>query len=607
MTDYSIGGTVMANDQSKAIKEIVEECCSDRSNLMDIAQKVQNRFGYISEESMGHIARALGIPLVEVRDMVSFYTFFSREPTGKSVVRLCNAVVERLHGADLVADTFEKEVGVPFGSTSTDGSISLEYTSCIGMSDQPPSALINGIPVTKICPEDVPGIVKELKGGSKYSPEKAATVLPATLVENNLNKTGPVVFSPQEPGSGIRAALNMSPEDVINTITESRLRGRGGAGFPTGMKWNFCRKSEGKEHYVICNADEGEPGTFKDRVILTEAADLAFEGMTIAGYAIGASQGFMYLRGEFKYLLSSLEQVLNRRRHLGLLGKNIAGRQGFDFDIRIQVGAGAYVCGEESALIESLEGKRGAPRDRPPFPVTRGYMNQPSSVNNVETFCCAARIMEKGAEWFSKIGTKDSTGTKCLSVSGDCAHPGVYEVEYGITIDDLLDLVGAKDTQAVQVGGPSGRCVAPKDFGRSISFEDLPTGGSIIVFSKERDLLEIVRQFTEFFVEESCGWCAPCRVGTTLLLQKLEKILEGRGSKLDLQEIESLGNTVEKMSRCGLGQTAANPILTTLRNFHSLYTAKAKTDEFIPPFDYEKALAVGIQIAGREPVVEEEE
>ncbi|RKX99847.1 MAG: hypothetical protein DRP54_06490, partial [Spirochaetes bacterium] len=358
--------------------------------------------------------------------------------------------------------------------------------------------------------------------------------------------------------------------------------------------------------YIICNADEGEPGTFKDRTILTEVPDLVFEGMTVAGYAIGATEGYMYLRGEYIYLKDYLEQVLERRRELGLLGKNICGKEGFNFDIRIQVGAGAYVCGEESALIESLEGSRGAPRDRPPYPVTSGYMNQPTAVNNVETLCCAARILEKGAEWFASMGTKDSTGTKLLSVSGDCERPGVYELEYGITIDKLLEVVGANDAQAVQVGGPSGTCVAPKDFGRKICFEELPTGGSVMIFNSKRNLLWIVREFIEFFIEESCGWCAPCRVGTTMLARKLDKILAGKGSQVDLKELEELANTVKKMSRCGLGQSAPNPILTTLKNFKALYEELCKAEDYIPPFDYEKAIAAGIEIAGREPVVEEE-
>jgi [NiFe] hydrogenase diaphorase moiety large subunit len=596
----------MAQDQGSTIKQIVKEFGNDRHRLMDIALKVQAQFGYISEEAMGTIAQALSIPLVEVRDMVSFYTFFDRREEGKNVIRLCDAVVERMHGMDLVAQAFEKELGIAFGQTTKDGSVSLKYTACVGMSDQPPSALINGLPVTRICPEDVPGIIRDIKTGKKFTSEKLRSTIPSSQVETNLRKGGEVIFAPMERGAAIRQAIDKSPEEVIDQITQSGLRGRGGAGFPTGMKWSFCRKSKGKEHYLICNADEGEPGTFKDRVILTEAPDILFEGMTVAGYAIGAKEGYLYLRGEYAYLLGFLEQVLEQRRHVGLLGRNIAGKQGFDFDIRIQLGAGAYVCGEESSLIESLEGKRGAPRHRPPFPVTYGYLEQPTSVNNVETLCCAARVLEKGPDWFKKIGTKDSTGTKALSVSGDCTHPGVYEVALGITIDELLDMVGADHPQAVQIGGPSGTCVAPKDFGRRICFEDIATGGSVIVIGRKRDLLGIVKSFTEFFNDESCGWCVPCRVGTTLILKMLDKILEGRGSTQDMAMLEKVGNNIKKMSRCGLGQTAANPILTTLQNFHGLYEALCKTDEYIPPFDYEKAIAVGVEIAGREPVEEEE-
>jgi len=593
----------MSTGYEEAIREIVEKYGKDSRRLMDIAIEVQERFGYISEKMMKNIGDALGIPLVKVRDTVSFYSFFKREPGGKNVIRICNSVVEKLNGMDKIVEAFEKETGAQINGVSGDGEFELRYTPCIGMSDQPPSALINGIPVTKISPSEVKHIVDNIKKG-RYSREKASDAI--SWVDKNIRQPGPVVFAPMEKGKAIRAALNMSPEDVINEITNARLRGRGGAGFPTGMKWSFCRKAKGEAHYIICNADEGEPGTFKDRTILTEVPDLVFEGMTVAGYAIGATEGYMYLRGEYIYLKDYLEQVLERRRELGLLGKNICGKEGFNFDIRIQVGAGAYVCGEESALIESLEGSRGAPRDRPPYPVTSGYMNQPTAVNNVETLCCAARILEKGAEWFASMGTKDSTGTKLLSVSGDCERPGVYELEYGITIDKLLEVVGANDAQAVQVGGPSGTCVAPKDFGRKICFEELPTGGSVMIFNSKRNLLWIVREFIEFFIEESCGWCAPCRVGTTMLAKKLDKILAGEGSQVDLKELEELANTVKKMSRCGLGQSAPNPILTTLKNFKALYEELCKAEDYIPPFDYEKAIAAGIEIAGREPVVEEE-
>jgi len=586
----------MSKQDTAVITKVVEEYGKDPHRLMDIVRDVHEQAGYLSDDAVEEIAKALGVHRVQVADMASFYTFFDREPAGKCTIRLSNCVVDQMHGMEAVAKAFEKELGISFGETTPDGMISLKYTSCTGMCDQAPGGLINGMVVTGLKPKDVPAIVAAIKkeGGRVSKGE----LFPNAEVQPNLRQGGPVVMAPFASGAALRKALNMSPEDVIEEVNKSKLRGRGGAGFPTGMKWSFCRKAEGT-HYIVCNADEGEPGTFKDRLILTEQADLLFEGMTIGGYAIGATEGLLYLRAEYNYLWPHLEQVLARRRRNGLLGQSICGREDFNFDIRIQLGAGAYVCGEESSLIESLEGKRGAPRDRPPYPVQKGYMDQPTAVNNVETLCAAARVLEKGGEWFTKIGTPESTGTKLLSVSGDCKHPGVYEVDYGITVDQLLDLVGGGDAQAVQVGGPSGQCLAPRDYGRKISFEDIPTGGSIIVFGPKRDLLKQVLSFAEFFAEESCGWCAPCRAGTTLLKMKLEKILDGKGTASDLEELKKLGNTVKTMSRCGLGQTAANPILTTLQNFPALYKQRITNEDFIPYFDIESAFSEYGAVTGR--------
>lgn len=589
----------MAEDYSATIKEIVEKYGKDRTRLMDIARAVRAQFGHVSEDMIGQIADALGIHRVEVRDMVSFYAFLPREPKGKTVVRLCYAVVERMKGADEVAAAFEKAAGCKFGETSPDGSISLEYTSCMGMSDQAPSALVDGTPLVNLRPQDVPGIVEAIRKGEDLK------ALPQAEVDLNLREPGEVIFASMERGAALRRTIDMEPDAVIEEMNKARLRGRGGAGFPTAMKWSFCRKAPGETHYIICNADEGEPGTFKDRAILAERADLVFEGMTVAAYALGAKEGFFYLRAEYEYLVGHLQRVLAKRRQMGLLGESICGRDGFNFDIRIQLGAGAYICGEESALIESLEGKRGAPRDRPPFPVQKGYMDVPTSVNNVETLCCAARIMEKGGEWFSKIGTKDSTGTKLVSVSGDCEKPGIYEIEYGITVESLLEKVGAANAQAVQMAGPSGQCLAPKDYGRSISFEDLATGGSVIVFGQERNVIECMRQFMDFFVEESCGWCVPCRVGTTVLLNQLEKVLEGRGNQADLDLLEELGGTVKTMSRCGLGQTAPNPILTSMKALPGLYQSLLKPDDFIPAFDVVAAMKDACDVTGQKPHLEE--
>jgi [NiFe] hydrogenase diaphorase moiety large subunit len=460
------------------------------------------------------------------------------------------------------------------------------------MADQEPSALVNRMVLTSLTARDVPGIVAALRQGAAP---------PNSTVASSLVQAGPLLSGSRDGVAGLQAALALTPDKVIETVTAAKLRGRGGAGFPTGMKWRLSHKAIGDEHYVVCNADEGEPGTFKDRVLLTEFPDLMFEGMTIAGYALGARYGLVYLRGEYAYLWDSLQAALQRRRGAGLLGAAIGGRTGFDFDIRIQLGAGAYICGEESSLLESLEGKRGAPRDRPPFPTERGYLHQPTAVDNVETFVCAARILEHGAAWFAAEGTPESAGTKLMSVSGDCPRPGVYEVPFGITVNALLDLVGAADAGFVQVGGPSGQSVAPRDFGRRIAYEDLSTGGSTMVFGPQRDVLDIALQFARFFVDESCGWCTPCRVGTTLLEQGMQTIVAGRATLADIAATEALANTVARMSRCGLGQTAPNPILSTMRSFPESYEARLRPETSSSRLDLAGALQDAIAVQGREP------
>jgi [NiFe] hydrogenase diaphorase moiety large subunit len=424
------------------------------------------------------------------------------------------------------------------------------------------------------------------------------------MVQNNIRVRGPVIFDAFPTGEALKKALAMTPHEVIRDVKTSRLRGRGGAGFPTGMKWDFTRQSNGAARYVICNADEGEPGTFKDRVILTECPDLLFEGMTIAGYAIGAQVGILYLRGEYAYLNAFLNGVLDARRIRRLLGRDICGKSGFTFDIRVQLGAGAYVCGEETSLISSAEGLRGDPKNRPPFPAQQGYLGQPTDVNNVETFCCVARILDKGPGWFAQLGSKGSPGTKLLSVSGDCHRPGTYEVPFGIRISELLRMVGAEDAAAVQVGGPSGVMIGPADYGRTICYDDLGTGGSIMVFGPDRDLLDVVRQFNRFFEEESCGYCTPCRVGNSLLRECLARIAAGQGQPADLDYLQQLGETMKVTSRCGLGQTACNPVLSTLKNFRGLYEGRVRADKdgFNPAFDIKVALAVAEDAAGRPSV-----
>ena len=602
----------MSPTESAAIMGMVETFGSDPGRLMDIIQAVQIRFGHVDDEAVAAIAQGVGLHAVEVATTLSFYAFFDTEPRGRYRIRLSKTPVSFLKGAEAVARAFEIALGVSIGETTADGLFTIQWTSDIGMGDQEPAALINGTVLTALTPGDVPGIVAALqacgeRGASPAYPldETAAQALPNARVRPSLVRCGPLLSPPVIAGAGIEAALALTPDQVIEVITRSKLLGRGGAGFPTGLKWRLTRKAAGAEHYIVCNADEGEPGTFKDRVLLAEFPDLVLDGMTIAGYALGGREGLLYLRGEYAYLWKPLQDLLAKRRHDGLLGADILGRRGFDFDIRIQLGAGAYICGEESALLESLEGKRGSPRDRPPFPTERGYLGQPTAIDNVETLACAARIMENGAAWFSSFGTAKSAGTKLMSVSGDCARPGVYELPFGVTVNELLDLVGAPEAVYVQVSGPSGQAVAPKDFGRRIAYEDLSTGGSTMIFGPGRDVLKIALQFADFFVDESCGYCTPCRVGTTQLKAAMETIIAGRATLADLAATEALAMMVGRMSRCGLGQTAPNPILTTMLNFPELYEARLNPAAFNSRADLPDALREAVEVQGREPVMEE--
>jgi len=389
------------------------------------------------------------------------------------------------------------------------------------------------------------------------------------------NQTNKLTYSTITPKIGLTSALSKTPVDVVNDITASQLKGRGGAGFPTGLKWKFAANSPGEIKYVICNADEGEPGTFKDRLILSDYADLVFEGMTIGAYAIGSTMGLLYLRGEYAYMRPHLEKVLADRRKNGVLGKDICGKKGFNFDIEIRMGSGAYVCGEETALIESLEGHRGEPRNRPPFPVDTGFFDQPSIVNNVETFAWATCICSKGAAWFKGIGTEKSAGPKIFSISGDCAKPGVYEFPLGVSIAQLLKEVGGSDAKAVQVGGASGICIPASEFNRKIAFEDVPTGGSIIIFGQHRDMLEVAKNFMEFFVEESCGQCTPCRDGNAVILKGIEMLEQGQCTTKYLDELCALGETMQLASKCGLGQSSPNAFISIVKHFKNELMGRA--------------------------------
>ena len=369
----------------------------------------------------------------------------------------------------------------------------------------------------------------------------------------------------------------MTPEEVIREVKESGLRGRGGAGFPTGLKWELAREAGGDEKYVVCNADEGDPGAFMDRSILEGDPHSIIEAMVIAAYAIGAGQGFIYVRAEYPLAVARMKQAITKAREYGLLGKNIMGT-GFSFDLAIRVGAGAFVCGEETALIASIEGKRGEPRMKPPFPSTAGLWGKPTLINNVETYANIPVIILKGARWFSRIGTEKSKGTKVFAIAGKINNTGLVEVPMGTTLRTIIfDLGGGipngKKFKAAQTGGPSGGCLTEKDLDTPVDYESLKAAGSmmgsggLIVMDEDTCMVDVARFFLEFTQDESCGKCVPCRIGTKHMLDILTRITEGKGQEGDLKTLEELAEVITSSSLCGLGQSAPNPVLSTLRNF----------------------------------------
>jgi [NiFe] hydrogenase diaphorase moiety large subunit len=579
------------------IKLIIEKYGNDSSRLLDLLIEIQENLGYISNEAIVMIAEEFDMAQVDVEQTLSFFHFFTRKPAGEYTVYLNNSVVANMNGREEVAKAFEREAGCKFGSVSEDGLIGLFETADIGMNDQEPAALINGKVFTNLDADKVHNLVKDFKKHKKvedlietYGEGMNSHKLIKSMVNNNIRKKGAVLFAEHEPFSALKKAVKMSSKEVIEEVKESNIRGRGGGGFPAGMKWEFCSKTSDNDRFLIANADEGEPGTFKDRVLLTEYPKLLFEGMVIAAYAIGCKSGFVYLRSEYTYLKNYLNTILDEMRQNNLLGENILGVDGFNFDIRIQSGAGAYVCGEVSALIESSEGKRGEPRNKPPNTVKFGYLGKPTVANNVETLSSIPKIILNGGKWYKTMGTAETSGTKLLSISGDCRYPGVYEVEWGMTIRDMLKMCGADRVSSVQAGGPSGECLSLAHFGRKIAYEDVSTGGSMTIFGKNRDLIrDVITNYTDFFIEESCGSCAPCRNIPVLLRNKLKKILNGEGVFSDIDDMLEWG-TFMKVNRCGLGQAAANPVISSIRNFRDLYKEKILTnDDFVETFDLEKA------------------
>ncbi len=593
--------TAHAHDATAAILTTCEAVLDQRPReplaLVQVLRELQARLGWLPRAALLHVAHALGVTLAQVEGVAGFYRFLHLRPVGRYRVLFSDNVTDRMLGSEALMADLCRRLGVAPGQTSQDGLASIDKTSCTGLCDQGPALLVNHHQVvTQLDARRVALMADLIRSRAPVDQWPASWF----EVQDHVQRADVLLGPRPAPGAALAAALARGADALLAEVKRANLRGRGGAGFATATKWELCRRASGAERVVVCNADEGEPGTFKDRVLLTRHADTVFEGMTVAALAIGARRGFVYLRGEYRYLLDELQAVLQRRRTAALLGTAILGHAGFDFDIAIHVGAGAYVCGEESSLIESLEGKRGTPRIRPPFPVESGYLGLPTAVNNVETFCAAAHIALHGGAWWAAIGTPKSTGTKIHSVSGDCERPGLYEYPFGTRIGRILEDCGAVDTQAVQVGGPSGVCLSAFEFGRRIAFEDVPTAGAFMVFDRSRDMFEVARGFAHFFAHESCGFCTPCRVGTALVVKRMDKLAAGQGSRHDIDVLFELDKLMHTATHCGLGASACNPLRDTILKFRPAYEKHLKSLYFEPGFKLDDELSIARRMTGRD-------
>ncbi|MEX1381793.1 NAD(P)H-dependent oxidoreductase subunit E [Lutibacter sp.] len=562
----------------------------DRTHLLNKLWEFQHKFGFISDEATSEISKTLNVSNIEIESVISFYHFFHKEPTGKHTIYLNNSIISELKGFDAVKSAFEKETGCTFDEQGND-EFSLFETSCIGLNDQEPAALINFMPFTDLTPKKVKLIIQKIRNGENV---KDFTSKVKSKIQYIPKDDKAVIFRPYEMGKSIKEGVKYSPQEIIDKIYKSKLKGCGGAFFDVGYKWQSCKKNEDDTKYIICNADEGEPGTFKDRAVFQHLPGLVIEGMILAGYATGAKEGIIYLRAEYQFFKPELEKLIQEFCANNFLGKNILGVEGFDFEMRIQLGAGSYVCGAASALIESMEGRRGEPPVRMWSATKHGFKQKPTVVNNVESLAYASRIIEFGEDFFLSMGTPETPGTKLISISGDVAKPGIYEIEYGTSIRELLGIEMSQATAPyfVQVSGPSGEPVSPSEFDRRICMEDILCGGSFMVFNRTRDILHILRNFMEFFKEESCGVCTPCRAGNFILNEKVKKMQRGLASETEVEEVKKWGNIIKTASRCGLGKSSPNSLIYSLDKFKEYFNLKIAPDSELQFVEFDMEAAV---------------
>jgi NADH-quinone oxidoreductase subunit F len=561
---------------------LVELAPQGRAALLPALHAAQQLHGWLPEVVAAEVGRVLGVPLADVNGVIDFYEMFSRQPMGQTVVRVCSAPVCALAGADVLAAALCGYLKVAPDEVSADGEFTMEHAPCLGLCDHAPALLVGEVALGHAEPEQAAAICS--RSGRRPVSFVGGDIRILTANCGQGHPTSLAEYKTRGGYTGLTKALTMTPETVLAEVKASGLVGRGGAAFPTGIKWEGAAKAAGQPKYIVCNADESEPGTFKDRILMEEDPHRTIEGMIIAAQTVGARQGYIYVRGEFPQAFKIVGEAVKEARQAGALGKNILG-SGLDFDIEMRLGAGAYICGEETALLESIEGKRGFPRIKPPFPTTHGLFDKPTVINNVETFCNVPLILERGAAEYRKIGTEKSPGPKLFCVSGQIQTPGLYEVPFGVTLRHLLfDLAGGlqpgRKLQAVLLGGAAGAFATEKDLDVILSFEQLsaaglPLGsGAVMVFDDTADLRNVLKRMAHFFSDESCGKCYPCQLGTVRQYEVLDRIASGHPLLGDQERLSDVGGTMIDASLCGLGQTAATAVLSAMKLWPEMFDRK---------------------------------
>jgi len=561
-----------------------------RSALIPMLMYAQDEAGFVSDEMIAEIAQRLDLRTVQVEETLAYYSMLRRKPMGKHHVQVCTNVACMLRGGYEILEQAKKRLEIGHKETTNDGMFSLEEVECIGACTGAPAIQVNYDFYENLTPKQFDRIIEELDAGKRPPP---VSVISGALHDRDpqemvlISKRWGIkdsrkidVYLQNDGYQALQKALKqMTPESIIDEVKKSNLRGRGGAGFPTGMKWSFVPKDSPKARYVICNADESEPGTCKDRPLMEMDPHQLIEGMIIAGRAIGAHQGFIYIRGEYRYVLDLVEEAIEEAYQRDYLGKNILG-SGFDYDLLIHTGAGAYECGEESALMESLEGKRGYPRIKPPFPAVVGLYGCPTIINNVETLSAVPAIIREGGEAYANRGTPKNGGTRLLCVAGHVNKPGIYEIPLGMNMKNFIyEMAGGipngKKLKAVIPGGSSCPLMAADEIDLPMDYDAVAKAGSMlgsggmVVMDEDTCMVDMARRIMHFYAHESCGWCIPCREGTIWLRKMLERFHAGLGRSEDIDLVAELAKNMLGRTFCPLGDAAAMPTISIVQKFRS--------------------------------------